>query len=120
MFGRRFLASLDRTGAYGVLTAVFGVTNLETLRLLDAAVVGVVLADYVTWLVRSLALLPTYVLGGAYDACVNVLFGWILFHIVGLDYHLEGEAIAVAFIAFLAVAAVKVACYGVRFAEDLD
>jgi riboflavin transporter FmnP len=118
MVPRRALASVARTTAYGSLSAVLGITDAGTAQLVDAVVVGAVVADYVTWLFRSLMLLPSYVLGGAYDACINILFGWILFRVVGLDCHLEGEGVAVAFLAFLLVTAVKITCYSVGFLRE--
>ena len=110
----RTLVSVLRTAVYAGLAGVFALTRAEAATLLDAAVLGAVLADYVTWFLRSLMRLPAHLLHGGYDAAVNLFFGWLLFRAVDVRVTDDGSSLAVAFLAFMLVLGVKVAWYGVE------
>ncbi len=114
----RTLESVVRTIAYGILAVFF--IKAGTGKMLGAILWGGALADYLTWLIRSVMLLPEDLFHGCYDGCVNLLVGWFVFRVGFTDAHLEEESLAVAFLAFLLVVAFKVAYYGVKFAEGDD
>lgn len=109
-----------RTTIYGTIAGFFAISSTEAIALLDAVVVGAVLADYTTWVIRTVTRLPSELLHGCYDGAVNLVFGWLLFRMTGFDWSLDGESVAVAFLAFLLVAGIKLTVYGLRdFGESL-
>jgi hypothetical protein len=110
----RTLVSVLRTAVYAGLAAVFALQRTEAAVLLDSAVLGAVLADYVTWFLRSLTRLPAHLLHGGYDAAVNLFFGWLLFRTLDVRVTDDGSSIAVAFFVFMLVLGAKVAWYGVE------
>jgi hypothetical protein len=113
----RTLTSALRTTIYGAIAGCFALSGPEAIALLDAVVVGAVLADYTTWVMRTVAQLPRDLLHGCYDGAVNLLFGWFLFRMTGFDWSVEGESVAVAFLAYLLVAGIKITVYGLRVFE---
>ena len=112
MMAARTVSSALRTAFYGGISAVFAISDVEAVKMVDAALVGVVLADYMTWLIRSVLLLPSYILHGCYDAAIGFLFGWFLFRVADIEVKLDESSVVTAFLTFLLVAAVKVAYYG--------
>ena len=113
----RTLASAVRTTIYGGTAGFFAISSAETIAFIDAVAVGAVLADYTTWVIRTVAQLPRDLLHGCYDGAVNLVFGWFLFRMTGFDWSVEGESVAVAFLAFLLVAGIKITAYGLRVFE---
>jgi hypothetical protein len=87
---------------------------------LDAALAGGALADYLTWMIRTIVLLPTHLWHGCYDCCINLAFGWLLWRFAAPKAEMDGESIATAFLVFMLVAAVKLAYYTMMFAESED
>lgn len=114
----RTLASAVRTAIYGAIAGFFAVSSAEAVAFVDALVVGAVFADYATWVIRTVAHLPGDLFHGCYDGAVNLVFGWLLFRMMGFDWSLDGESIAVAFLAFLLVAGIKVTAYALRYFEE--
>jgi hypothetical protein len=110
----RTLVSVFRTLLYGGVAALFALTQAEATQLLDGVVLGAVLADYVTWFLRSAVQLPANLLHGCYEAGVNMLFAWLLFRAVDFRITDDGSTVAVAFLAFMLVLGVKAAYYGVQ------
>ena len=78
MLSVRTIVSGVRTLVYGGIVTVFVIRNAETRNALDAALAGGALADYLTWMIRSIVLLPTHLWHGCYDCCINLMFGWVL------------------------------------------
>jgi len=116
----RAIISAIRTLAYGGIAGFLAVGGAEAREMLDAVLLGGVLADYSTWLIRSILLFPAQVLHGCYDCCVNALFGWFMWRFVLPETNLTGQAMGMAFLAFLLVLGIKVAYYGVKFLEEED
>jgi hypothetical protein len=110
----RTLTSALRTTIYGAIAGFFAISGTEAIALIDAAIVGAVLADYTTWVIRTVTQLPSDLLHGCYDGAVNLVFGWFLFRMTGFDWTVEGESVAVAFLAFMLVAGIKITVYGLR------
>lgn len=120
MSSPRILSSATRTGVYGTLVALFAIHDPQTLQMLDAALLGCVLADFGTWLIVSLLALPEELWHGAYDAVINTLFGIFFFRTVQPAAVFEGEAIAVGFIACLATLIVKVIYYAGDYLRETE
>lgn len=114
----RTRTSALRTTIYGAIAGFFALSGPEAIALIDAVVVGAVLADYTTWVIRTVTQLPNDLLHGCYDGAVNFVFGWLLFRMTGFDWSVEGESVAVAFLAFLLVAGIKITVYGLRDFEQ--
>jgi len=78
-------------------------------------VLGGVLADYSTWLIRSLIDLPDELWHGMYDGVINTVFGMFMFRYVQTNSRYDGEALAAGFAAFVLVMLVKIVAYGADF-----
>lgn len=113
MLRARTLASIVRTVVSTSLALLLFKARLG--KGLEAALWGGVLADYATWLIRSLMLLPRDRYHGRYDAALNVLVGWMIFRFSFADATLDAEALGVAFGAFALVGVLKLGWYGVKF-----
>ena len=101
---------------YGGIGVFFTVKNPETKDMLEAAFVGGMLADYLTWLIRSIAMFPSYVWHGCYDMCVNVIFGWFLFCHTNVAVNINDPSyLCVEFTALLLVAAIKISFYSLKY-----
>jgi hypothetical protein len=115
MLSRKTLAAGIRTGAYGALAAGFAVSHAEGIAIVNAILVGGMSADYVSWLMGSLFLLPTGLAHGSYELLINVAFGWFALQYLDVSLPADGQSVGWAFLAFLLVMTVKVAYYGVAF-----
>ena len=120
MIAPRTISSVLRTAIYGAVAGLFALSNAEAGKLIDAALVGAILGDYVTWLIRSLMLLPSDIWHGCYDALFNILVGWFMFHMCRIQPTSDGETIGVAFASFMAVMLVKLLYYGVSLVTASD
>jgi len=107
-----------RTAVYGGLAGYLGLTTAEAKGALDAAIFGAVLADFSTWGLRSLALLPSYLWHGCWEGCVNVAFGYVYYRLGSYQLDTDMENVALAFVVFLFVAALKVSYYAVQAVMD--
>ena len=116
---RRTLISAARTTFYGVVATMFAINHAETAQLLDAAILGAVLADYVTWLVRSLMQLPENLLHGGYDAIINLAFACFFFQVAHFEITDDGSAVAAAFMTFMLVLGVKAGYYGLQSVQKV-
>jgi hypothetical protein len=114
VIGPRTIASVLRTAVYGAVSALFLVTDVDAKAAVDACLIGAIFADYATWLVHSLICLPDYLIHGSYDLVAGVLFGWLLFHVAGVDVRVATEAMPAAFLTFMLVMVIKVAYYGIE------
>jgi hypothetical protein len=110
----RLLASALRTAFYGGTATVLAITRSEATQLLDAIILGIVLADFITWLIRSVMALPDHLLHGGYDALVNIAFACFFFRIASFQANDDGTSMAAAFVAFMLVLGIKVGYYGVQ------
>src|ERR1035437_1030227 len=113
----RTLVSVIRTSIYGGLGAFLVISNVEAKSVVDAMVMGGVMADFMTWLIMSIILLPDDLAHGCYEGCLNLLFTLFLFHFgyVGGALDLAGESMAIAFLIFMLVLGLKIAWYGVNY-----
>ncbi|TAN36413.1 MAG: hypothetical protein EPN23_08570 [Verrucomicrobia bacterium] len=116
----RTLMSATRTGVYGTLAAVFSITDPHALQIVDAIVLGGVLADYATWLVRSLIDLPGDLWHGMYDGVINTIFGMFMFRYVQANSLYDGEALAAGYAAFMLVMLIKIFAYGAAFIRETE
>ena len=116
----RTLASAARTAVYGSLTAHFALSEIDAQKMVDAVVISGVLADYVTWLLRNLVLMPKYLWHGCYDILINVLFGWFLMRYVRIDIGPDPELLGVVFLSFMLVVAVKTLFYSLLWVAETE
>jgi hypothetical protein len=115
------MVSVLRTSVYGGVAAVFAIGRAEAAQLLDAVILGAVVADFVTWLARSAVQLPNHLLHGGYDALVYLAFGCFFFRFATFEIGDDGTAVAGAFVAFMLVLGVKVVWYGMQMVRaDLE
>lgn len=112
LLSERTLVSLVRTVCYGGAAAFFALHGAG--QVLDAAILGAVLADYITWFVRSLMQLPENLAHGGYDAVVNLLFACCFFRFTRFEITDDGSAVAMAFMAFMLVLGIKAGYYGLQ------
>ena len=120
MPSRRTILSIIRTVVYGCIAVALALWHGEIRGNTDAVLVGAVCGDYLTWLVWSVIELPENLLHGCYDVCVNTLFGLLVYRMadINLSADMNGEFVAVMFLAFLLVTGVKVFYLGVVFMEE--
>lgn len=114
----RTLLAAMRTMIYGGLAALVGLTDIETIQVLEAAVLGAVMADYVTWLVRSLLRLPGEIGSACYEAAVNIVFAWFLIRTVDFQFDPSGQTSVAAFLSFLLMTVIKMAFYGAQYVQE--
>ncbi len=120
MVNPRTIISAARTGVYGLLAAVFSIHDPHTLQVLDAAILGCVLADYGTWLIFSLLAMPEELWHGAYEGVINTLFGMFLFRNLQPDTLFAGDAMAAGFGACLVTLLIKVMFYAGDYLRETD
>ncbi len=116
----RTWASIARTAIYGGVAGYFSITQAQVIEMFQVILVAAMLADYATWLFRSLMLLPNRIWHGCYDSLVNILFGFYLFQRVRFNWDLNGSLIAVAFAVFMAVLLVKIIAYSYAVMQLYD
>jgi hypothetical protein len=110
----RTLVSALRTAIYGAVATLFGLTHNEAAPLLDGLILGAVMADFLTWLIRSVVQLPEHILHGAYDTAVNLAFACFFFHVASFQIDDDGTRIMAAFTAFFVVFGGKMGYYGLQ------
>ncbi len=118
----RTLISVIRTSLYGGLGAFLAINNAEAKSVVDAMVMGGVMADFITWLIMSIMLLPGDLAHGCYEGCLNLFFALFLIHYgyVGVALDLDGQSAAMAFLMFLLVLGLKSAWYAVRYIAEIN
>ncbi len=119
----RTLASIIRTLCYGGSAGALVLGDPHTLESLKALLLGALAADYITWAVGVVVNMPEKLLHGSYDLLVNLLFVYFLYFLLerrtGVVLPpLEGEPLAMAALAFGAVAVGKIFLGGLRFAME--
>ena len=117
---RRTILSVIRTVVYACLAIILALWHGEIKRNTDAILVGGIWGDYLTWLIWSVIELPEDLVHGSYEACLNILFGLLVYRMgnINLIGDLTGEHTAVMFLAFLSVIGVKVFYLSVIFVEE--
>jgi hypothetical protein len=120
MPSRRTILSIIRTVVYACLTVFLALWRGEVKGIADAVLAGAIAGDYLTWLIWSVIELPDNLLHGCYEACVNILFGLLVYRVgnIGLRADVDGELLGVMFLAFLLTIGVKVFYLGVIFVEE--
>jgi len=121
MVSPRAIVSAMRTGIYGTVVAIFSINDPHTLQVLDAAIIGCVLADYATWLTYSLIAFPAELWHGAYDAIINTLFGIFMFSRLHLAFNLDIiDSLPIGFIAFLVMLLIKIIFYAGDYLREQE
>ncbi len=118
----RTLVSVIRTSIYGCLGAFLTISNAEAKSVVDAMVMGGVMADFMTWLIMSIIFLPDDLAHGCYEGCLNLLFAWFLLHFgyIGGALDFDGQSMAVAFLTFMLVLGLKIAWYAVNYIAEIN
>lgn len=118
----RTLVSVIRTSIYGCLGAFLAISNAEAKSVVDAMVMGGVMADFITWLIMTVIFLPGNLAHGCYEGCLNLLFALFLLHFgyVGGALDLAGESMVIAFLVFMLVLGLKTAWYAVIYIADIN
>jgi hypothetical protein len=112
----RAVETVFRAAFYIGLTGILFLFKPErSSPTLSGVVTGVLLADYITWLAISLIELPRTLAEGGWDALITIAASLVIFNFCGIDIPREDEAIALGFLTFLAVFAVKAAYYGAKY-----
>ena len=116
---RRTILSIIRTVLYACLVVVLALWRGEVKGPADAVLAGALYGDYLTWLIWSFIELPENLLHGCYDIGVYTFFAMLVSRMrkIDLSADLNGEFLAIMFLAFLAVVAVKTLYLTVVFAE---
>ena len=110
----KILLSIIRTLIYCGVAGILTVKHGKKPDMLDAALIGGILSDNLTWLIKSLALRPSNIRHGGYDSFVNIVFGWYMLDTVLPKSNLQDQNMGIAFLAFLLVLGVKATFYVVR------
>src|SRR5262245_6042202 len=110
----RTLVSILRTAIYAGVAGAFALVHGGAKYLLDAIILGAVLADFITWLARSFMQLPETLAHGGYDAALNRAFSWSFFHFGRFEMADDGTSLMGAFVAFMLVRGAKVCYYSVQ------
>ena len=118
MLAPRTIVTALRTALYGGLAGWLAITSDQAKELLDAVLFGAVLGDYLTWALRSIALLPYYVWHKSWEACVHVAFGYAFFRLGGFKLNDDIQYVIIAFFVFLLVAAMKLFYYALLVVTD--
>ena len=113
MINPRTISSTARTSIYGGIAGIFAVSHAEAVAIVDAILIGGVIADYSTWFFRNILWLPRNIFYGCYDSLVNILFGWYVFSVMKIEIRSDEQSIALAFVSFLTVLGLKIGYYGV-------
>jgi len=110
----RTIVSLVRTVFYGLLAVLLAKGRADIAHALSAAVLGGVLADYITWVARTLIELPANVMHGVYDTGVNLVFAGWFFHFADFRIQDDGTSLACAFVVFMLVLGSKVGWFALQ------
>lgn len=118
MIPARAIVSVFRTAVYGTVAGFFAITESQAATVVNSVLIGGFTADFLTWLIRSIFLLPNHLVLGAYDAAIYLLIGVLLFRVEDIDVGTNSEAICITFLTFMLVAGLKVAYYAAEIAMD--
>ena len=116
---RRTILSIIRTVVYACLVVVLALWHGEVKGPADAVLAGALLGDYLTWLIWSVIELPENLLHGCYDIGVYTFFALLVSRMRKIDLRgdMNGEFMAIMFLAFLLVIGIKILYLTVVFAE---
>ena len=112
-----------RTSIYGVVAGLWSISQADAKSLVDGLVIGGFLADFVTWLAMTLLTLPRNLAEGCYGAVLYALFGLFLLQFGGgpdTSQAMDDSSVALAFLTFMLVLALKIAWYAVRYVVQVD
>lgn len=112
------VAAVYRTFLFSIMGFCFALKPDQCVQFVDGALVGAVLADYLTWFIHSLARLPSQVLHGSYNLAINLVFGWVTFHYLGPVWHGDTDTTALACLSFLLVGGLKVSYYSLEYIQE--
>jgi len=118
----RTVVLVIRTSIYGSLAAYLTLSDAEAQSIVDAIVIGAVLADFITWLAMTIISLPGNLAHGCYEGVINLLFVFFLLHFgyIGDNLDLEGQPLAIAFLVFMLVMGLKAAWYAAVYVTQID
>ncbi|MFA7158794.1 MAG: hypothetical protein WC299_05775 [Kiritimatiellia bacterium] len=113
------LVSTIRTMIYGTFAAAFTLNDVDAEKLLDAALVGGIFADYMTWIGHTIIYLPQYIAHRFIEGIVNVAFAVFFFRYVPIDFGSDPDAFGMAFLAFMLVTGIKITFYALEYISSI-
>ena len=116
---RRTILSIVRTVVYACLVVVLALWQGEVKGPADAVLAGALYGDYLTWVIWSFIELPENLLHGCYDLCLYTFFALLVSRMrkIDLSADMDGEFLAIMFLAFLLVIGIKILYLTFLFAE---
>ena len=116
---RRTILSIVRTVVYACLVVVLALWQGEVKGPADAVLAGALYGDYLTWVIWSFIELPENLLHGCYDLCLYTFFALLVSRMrkIDLSADMDGEFLAIMFLAFLLVIGIKILYLTFVFAE---
>ncbi|MBN2189084.1 MAG: hypothetical protein JW699_06490 [Chitinispirillaceae bacterium] len=72
---------------------------------------GIILADFITWLGRSIIKLYRYPAEFAWEALINIIIVLVLVYAFDISFPSQGEGMAIGIMAFFVVCGLKVLWY---------
>lgn len=116
---RRTILSIIRTVLYACLLVVLALWHGEVKGTADAVLAGALYGDYLTWLIWSFIEFPENFLHGCYDLCLYTFFAMLVSRMrkIDLSADMNGEFLAIMFLAFLLTIGIKILYLTVVFAE---
>ena len=108
---RQVTRSALRTIFYGALIGALLLWDRHGSPTVSALVTGLLLADYLTWLIRTIPTAFSDLLHGAWQTAVNVTAAMLIFKVCDITVPRDAEELGVGFLAFLLVIAIKTTYY---------
>ncbi len=72
---------------------------------------GIIMADIITWLGRSMIKMDKYLAEFAWEAVINIVTVVVLVCVFGISFPTQGEGMAMGFMVFLVASGIKVFWY---------
>lgn len=102
---------LVRGGFYGGVIAFFLAASSSRNESVQGIAGGIIMADIITWLGRSIIKMDRYLAEFAWEAVINIIIVLVLVYKFDIPFPAQGEGMAMGLMAFLAACGIKVFWY---------